>query len=69
MEDVVTIKHAAKALGMTKAALYLAIKQDRVQSLRVLDIITIPRPEFDRLKRERAKRARKQSNGNGNGQK
>jgi hypothetical protein len=69
MEDVVTIKHAAKALGITKAALYLAIKQDRVQSLRVLDVVTIPRSEFNRLKRERIRRARRasssQSNGNG----
>jgi len=63
MDDVVTIKYAAKALGITKAALYLAIKEDRVQSKTVLDKITIPRWEFDRLKRERANRAK--SNGNG----
>lgn len=62
MEDVVTIKYAAKALGVTKAALYLAIKEDRVQSQKVLDMVTIPRREFDRLKRQKAKKAKK-SNG------
>lgn len=64
MDDVVTIKYAAKALGLTKAALYLAIKQDRIQSQKVLDVVTIPRSEFNRLKRQRARRAKK-SNGNG----
>lgn len=64
MEDVVTIKYAAKALGLTKAALYLAIKENRVQSQKVLDIVTIPRLEFNRLKRQRARKAKK-SNSNG----
>lgn len=64
MEDVVTVKYAAKALGLTKAALYLAIKENRVQSQRVLDVVTIPRLEFNRLKRQRAQKAKK-SNGNG----
>jgi phosphoribosylaminoimidazole carboxylase (NCAIR synthetase) len=64
VDDVVTIKYAAKALGVTPAALYLAIKEDRVESRKVLDRITIPRREFDRLKRRQIKRA-KQSNGNG----
>lgn len=64
MEDVVTVKYAAKALGLTKAALYLAIKQDRIQSQKVLDVVTIPRSEFNRLKRQRARKASK-SNGNG----
>ena len=64
MEDVVTIKYAARALGVTKAALYLAIKEDRIESQVVLDKLTIPRGEFNRLKREKSKRAKK-SNGNG----
>lgn len=59
-----TIKYAARALGVTKAALYLAIKEDRIESQVVLDKLTIPRGEFNRLKREKAKRAKK-SNGNG----
>lgn len=65
MDDVVTIKYAAKALGLTKAALYLAIKQDRIQSQKVLDVVTIPRSEFNRLKRQRARRATKSNNGKG----
>lgn len=64
MQDVVTIKYAAKALGVTRAALYLAIKENRVQSQRVLDMVTIPRLEFNRLKRQKARKARK-FNGNG----
>ena len=59
--DVVTIKYAAKALGLTRAALYLAIKQNRVESRTVLDKLTIPRSEFNRLKRKRTKK----TNGNG----
>lgn len=61
MDDVVTIKYAAKALGLTRAALYLAIKEDRVQSRTVLDKLTIPRSELNRLKRKKTKH----SNGNG----
>ncbi len=63
MENVVTIKYAARALGITEAALYLAIKENRVESRIVLDRITIPRPELARLKRQKAKRAAQQSNG------
>lgn len=66
MEDVVTIKYAAKALGLTKAALYLGIKQNRIQSQKVLDVVTIPRAEFNRLKRKKDKQGKsKHSNGNG----
>lgn len=64
MEDVVTIRQAAKALNLTVQALYLAIKEQRVQSATVLDRITIPRPEFERLKRKKSKRAKKSTNGN-----
>lgn len=64
MENVVTVKYAARALGLTEAALYLAIKENRVESRIVLDRITIPRPELARLKRQKAKRV-KQPNGNG----
>lgn len=64
MENVVTVKYAARALGLTEAALYLAIKEDRVESRIVLDRITIPRHELARLKRQKAKRAKK-TNGNG----
>lgn len=64
MENVVTVKYAARALGLTEAALYLAIKENRVESRIVLDRITIPRPELARLKRQKAKRAAK-TNGNG----
>jgi hypothetical protein len=64
LSDVVTIGYAAEALRLTPAALYLAIKEQRVESITVLGRIVIPRKEFDRLKRKRAKRS-KQSNGNG----
>lgn len=64
VEDVVTVKYAARALGLTEAALYLAIKEDRVESRKVLDRITIPRAELNRLKRKKSRRASK-SNGNG----
>jgi hypothetical protein len=63
-DNVVTVKYAAKALGLTEAALYLAIKENRVESRRVLDRITIPRLELNRLKRLRARKAKK-PNGNG----
>lgn len=64
MENVVTIKYAAKALNLTEAALYLAIKENRVESRRVLDRITIPRSELNRLKRKK-KSQKAKSNGNG----
>jgi hypothetical protein len=64
MEDVVTIKYAADYLGITPAALYLAIKEKRIEHKIVLDKLTIPRFEFDRLKRQKSKRIKK-SNGNG----
>ena len=62
LSDVVTVAYAADALSLTPAALYLAIKKQQVQSVTVLGRITIPRKEFDRLKRKRSKRAKK-SNG------
>jgi hypothetical protein len=65
LSDVVTVGYAAEALKLTPAALYLAIKEQRVESVTVLGRIVIPRKEFDRLKRKRAKRSSKQSNGNG----
>lgn len=64
MENVVTIKYAAKALNLTEAALYLAIKENRIESRRVLDRITIPRSELNRLKRKK-KSQKAKSNGNG----
>lgn len=60
--DVVTVTYAADALNLTPAALYLAIKEGRVNSITMLGRITIPRKEFDRLRRKRTKRAKK-SNG------
>jgi len=64
ISDVVTVGYAADALNLTKAALYLAIKEGRINSVTMLGRITIPRKEFDRLKRQKTKRAKK-SNGNG----
>jgi hypothetical protein len=64
LSDVVTVAHAADALRLTPAAIYLAIKKQQIQSVTVLGRITIPRKEFDRLKRKKSKRAKK-SNGNG----
>lgn len=54
-EDVVTVKYAAQALSLTEAAVYLAIKENRIESRRVLDRITIPRAELNRLKRRKRK--------------
>lgn len=59
--DVVTVGYAADVLNLTPAALYLAIKEGRINSIVMLGRITIPRKEFDRLKRKKAKR--KQTNG------
>jgi rRNA processing protein Gar1 len=64
VDDVVTIGYAANALGLTQAAIYLAIKEKRVESRVVLDRITIPRAELNRLKRKKAQRA-KRFKGNG----
>ena len=63
LSDVVTIKQAAVALNLTPAALYLAIKKGQIDSLVALGKITIPRSEFDRLKRAKVKRAKKSTNG------
>lgn len=62
ISDVVTVNYAADALNLTPAALYLAIKEGRVNSITMLGRITIPRKEFHRLKRQKAKRTKK-SNG------
>lgn len=56
LDEVVTIQHAAKALSLTEAALYLAIKENRVNSLVMLGRIVLPRHEFDRLKKEKTKK-------------
>lgn len=64
LSDVVTVNYVADALRLTPAAIYLAIKKQQIQSVVVLGRITIPRKEFNRLKRKKDKRA-KQSNGNG----
>jgi rRNA processing protein Gar1 len=56
LSDVVTVGHAANALGLTPAAIYLAIKEERVESITVLGRIVIPRDEFNRLKRQKTKR-------------
>lgn len=57
LSDVVTVAYAADALRLTPAALYLAIKKQQVESVTVLGKITIPRKEFNRLKRKRAKKS------------
>lgn len=57
MENVVTVKYAAQALRVTEAAIYLAIKENRIESRKVLDRITIPRAELNRLKRRKARQA------------
>lgn len=59
LSDVVTVGYAATALNLTPAALYLAIKEGRINAVTMLGRITIPRAEFDRLKRQKAKRAKK----------
>jgi rRNA processing protein Gar1 len=56
LSDVVTVGHVASALGLTPAAIYLAIKEERVESITVLGRIVIPRDEFNRLKRQKTKR-------------
>jgi hypothetical protein len=65
ISDVVTVGYAADALNMTPAALYLAIKEGRINSVTMLGRITIPRKEFDRLKRKKNNKRAKKSNGNG----
>jgi hypothetical protein len=64
LSDVVIVSYAADALNLTPAAVYLAIKEGRINSVKMLGRIVIPRTEFDRLKRLKAKRSKK-SNGNG----
>lgn len=52
--NVVTVAQAADELGLTPAALYLAIKQKRLKAEVVLDRICIPRRELNRLLRLKA---------------
>jgi hypothetical protein len=63
LSDVVTVGYAADALNLTPAALYLAIKEQRVNSVTMLGRIVIPRTEFDRLKRLKSKRKKSNCNG------
>lgn len=60
MSDVITVRRASKALGVTPQALYLAIREGRVESRQELDRVVIPMNEFNRLLEERQS---KSSNG------
>lgn len=53
MSDVITVRRAAKALDITPQALYLAIREGRVESRQELDRVVIPMNEFNRLLEER----------------
>lgn len=61
MSDVITVRRASKALGLTPQALYLAIREGRIKSRQELDRVVIPMSEFNRLLEER--QSKSSSNG------
>lgn len=53
MGDFLTVHQFAKRLGVEDATVYIAIKQDRVQSTRILGRLAIPKSELRKFKRRR----------------
>lgn len=53
MGDVLTVTEFAQRLGLEPASVYIAIKEHRVQSVKILGKLGIPRSELRRLPRRR----------------
>lgn len=51
MGDFLTVQQFAKRLGLQEATVYIAIKQERVQSTTILGRLGIPRSELRKFKR------------------
>lgn len=51
MGDFLTVQQFASRLGVQEATVYIAIKQDRVQSAKILGRIGIPKSELRKFKR------------------
>lgn len=51
MGDFLTVQQFASRLGVKEATVYIAIKQERVQSTKILGRLGIPKTELRRFKR------------------
>lgn len=51
MMDVLTVPDFAKRLKLSPASVYLAIQEKRVNAVRILGRIVIPRSELQKVKR------------------
>lgn len=51
MGDFLTVQQFAKRLGVVDAAVYTAIKQERVQAVLILGRLGVPKSELRRFKR------------------
>lgn len=51
MGDFLTVQEFARKLGIQEATVYLAIKEDRVQSTKILGRLGIPKTELRKFKR------------------
>lgn len=53
MGDFLTVQQFAKRVGVEDATVYIAIKQERVQSTKILGRLGIPKSELRRFKRRK----------------
>lgn len=60
MSEILTVKEAAEFAGVTRQAIYIAIWEHRLNPVRMLNKLGVPREEIKRFKR--TKQVRK-SNG------
>lgn len=51
MGDFLTVQQFASRLGVKEATVYIAIKQERVQSTKILGRLGIPKTELRKFKR------------------
>lgn len=51
MGDFLTVQQFAKKLGVQDATVYIAIKENRVQSTKILGRLGIPKTELRRFKK------------------
>ena len=53
MSDFLTVKEFADRMKLSKAAVYFAIEEQRLQTVTILGRIGIPRSELSRFKRRK----------------
>lgn len=53
MSDFLTVTEFADRLGLKRHAVYAAIRQNRITSIRLLDKLGVPRSELKRFKRRK----------------